>query len=159
MSLSRNVIRKLAEHIESAESLARAVSKITDAYPGLDRDDAYAIQSEICRNKQARGQKAMGLKVGLASRAKMQRMGAEMPVFGVLFDYMSVLDGGVPCYTLVNGPIFDGHRVSIFMEVECLGDYLQKYAGNLDIMTAAAARTAEIIAANLRDSSPTTEAA
>jgi acetaldehyde/propanal dehydrogenase len=45
------------------------------------------------------------------------------------------------------------------MEVEGLGDYLQKYAGNLDIMTAAAARTAEIIAANLRDSSPTTEAA
>jgi acetaldehyde/propanal dehydrogenase len=65
----------------------------------------------------------------------------------------------VPGYTLVNGPIFDGHRVSIFMEVEGLGDYLQKYAGNLDIMTAAAARTAEIIAANLRDSSPTTEAA
>jgi acetaldehyde/propanal dehydrogenase len=65
----------------------------------------------------------------------------------------------VPGYTLVNGPIFDGHRVSIFMEVEGLGDYLQKYAGNLDIMTAAAARTGEIIAANLCDSSPTTEAA
>jgi acetaldehyde/propanal dehydrogenase len=65
----------------------------------------------------------------------------------------------VPGYTLVNGPIFDGHRVSIFMEVEGLGDYLQKYAGNLDIMTAAAARTAEIIAASLQDSSPTTEAA
>src|SRR5207245_4604998 len=28
----------------------------------------------------------------------------------------------VPGYTLVNGPIFDGHRVSIFMEVEGLGD-------------------------------------
>ena len=56
----------------------------------------------------------------------------------------------VPGYRLVNGPIFDetprGHRVSVFMEVAGLGDYLPKYAGNLDIMTAAATRTAEMFA-------------
>ena len=52
----------------------------------------------------------------------------------------------VPGYRLVNGPVFDGNRVSIYMEVEGLGDYLPKYAGNLDIMTAAAARTAEMFA-------------
>lgn len=52
----------------------------------------------------------------------------------------------VPGYRLVNGPVFDGNRVSVYMEVEGLGDYLPKYAGNLDIMTAAAARTAEMFA-------------
>jgi acetaldehyde/propanal dehydrogenase len=52
----------------------------------------------------------------------------------------------VPGYRLVNGPAFDGKRVTVFMEVEGLGDYLPKYAGNLDIMTAAAARTAEMFA-------------
>ena len=52
----------------------------------------------------------------------------------------------VPGYTLKNGPVFDGRRVSTFMEVVGLGDYLPKYAGNLDIMTAAALRTAEVIA-------------
>ncbi|MBS0507892.1 MAG: acetaldehyde dehydrogenase (acetylating) [Proteobacteria bacterium] len=52
----------------------------------------------------------------------------------------------VPGYKLVNGPVFDGQRVSIYLEVEGLGDYLPKYAGNLDIMTAAAARTAEMFA-------------
>ena len=55
----------------------------------------------------------------------------------------------VPGYRLVNGPVFDGNRVSIYMEVEGLGDYLPKYAGNLDIMTAAAARTAEMFAEKL----------
>jgi acetaldehyde/propanal dehydrogenase len=52
----------------------------------------------------------------------------------------------VPGYRLKNGPVFDGNRVSIFMEVEGLGDYLPKYAGNLDIMTAAALRTGEMFA-------------
>jgi acetaldehyde/propanal dehydrogenase len=52
----------------------------------------------------------------------------------------------VPGYRLVNGPVFDGHRVAVFMEVAGLGDYLPKYAGNLDIMTAAATRTAEMFA-------------
>ncbi|WP_296663632.1 acetaldehyde dehydrogenase (acetylating) [Paraburkholderia sp.] len=55
----------------------------------------------------------------------------------------------VPGYRLVNGPVFDGNRVSVFLEVEGLGDYLPRYAGNLDIMTAAAARTAEMFAEEL----------
>ncbi|AXK61387.1 acetaldehyde dehydrogenase (acetylating) [Burkholderia sp. IDO3] len=55
----------------------------------------------------------------------------------------------VPGYRLVNGPVFDGNRVSVYLEVEGLGDYLPKYAGNLDIMTAAAARTAEMFAEEL----------
>lgn len=52
----------------------------------------------------------------------------------------------VPGYKLVNGPVFDGNVISIFMEVEGLGDFLPKYAGNLDIMTASGLRTAELFA-------------
>ncbi|MDT4827310.1 Acetaldehyde dehydrogenase 4 [compost metagenome] len=52
----------------------------------------------------------------------------------------------VPGYRLANGPVFEGNRVSIYLEVEGLGDYLPRYAGNLDIMTAAGARTAEMFA-------------
>lgn len=52
----------------------------------------------------------------------------------------------VPGYRLVNGPVFDGNRVAVYLEVAGLGDYLPKYAGNLDIMTAAATRTAEMFA-------------
>nr|WP_211206797.1 acetaldehyde dehydrogenase (acetylating) [Thiolinea disciformis] len=52
----------------------------------------------------------------------------------------------VPGYRVKEGPIFDGNRVSVFVEVRGRGDYLPEYAGNLDIMTAAAARTAEMFA-------------
>lgn len=63
-----------------------------------------------------------------------------------ILDMIKQVQTYVPGYKLVNGPVFDGNRVSVFMEVEGLGDYLPKYAGNLDIMTAAAARTAEMFA-------------
>lgn len=53
----------------------------------------------------------------------------------------------VPGYRIKNGPVFDGSRVSTFLEVEGLGDFLPPYAGNLDIMTAAACRTGELLAA------------
>lgn len=55
----------------------------------------------------------------------------------------------VPGYRLKNGPTFDGNKVAIFLEVEGLGDFLPKYAGNLDIMTASATRTAEMFATEM----------
>jgi acetaldehyde dehydrogenase len=60
----------------------------------------------------------------------------------------------VPGYTLRAAPQYDpprdawdgNGRVAVFLEVRGAGDYLPEYAGNLDIMTAAAARIGELIA-------------
>ncbi len=74
-----------------------------------------------------------------------------------IHDMMAEVQKYVPGYKLVNGPVFDGQRVSVFLEVEGLGDYLPRYAGNLDIMTAAAARTAEMFAEEILAGSLTLE--
>ena len=42
---------------------------------------------------------------------------------------------------------FTGIKTSIYLEVEGAGDYLPSYSGNLDIMTAAAKATGELLAA------------
>jgi acetaldehyde dehydrogenase len=52
----------------------------------------------------------------------------------------------VPGYRLTADPQFDDGRVAIFVEVEGAGDYFPAYAGNLDIMTAAATKVGEMIA-------------
>jgi acetaldehyde dehydrogenase len=65
----------------------------------------------------------------------------------------------VPGYR-VKGVVFDegpfatpggaaAARVSVFLEVTGNGDYLPRYAGNLDIMTASAVRVGESIAVRL----------
>ena len=41
---------------------------------------------------------------------------------------------------------FQGIKTSVFLEVEGAGDYLPSYSGNLDIMTAAAKATGELLA-------------
>ena len=55
----------------------------------------------------------------------------------------------VPGYRLKNQVVFDGRRVSVYLEIEGRGDFLPTYAGNLDIMTAAATRTGELFAERL----------
>ncbi len=92
-TLSKEVIAQLAEHLESAELQARDVTKITDDYPDMDFQDAYDIQWEIRRRKEARGHKIVGMKMGLTSWAKMAQMGVEEPCYGFLADYFACADG------------------------------------------------------------------
>lgn len=58
----------------------------------------------------------------------------------------------VPGYQLKVPPIIEGDKVTVMLLVEGAGDYLPKYAGNLDIMTAAAKTAGEKIAQKLLSS-------
>lgn len=70
-----------------------------------------------------------------------------------IHDMVKEVQTYVPGYRLKNGPVFEGKRVSVWMEVTGLGDFLPKYAGNLDIMTAAALRTGEMLAKEIIEGS------
>lgn len=63
-----------------------------------------------------------------------------------ILDMVGKVNQYVPGYRLRTDPVFDDGHVAIFLEVEGAGDYLPRYAGNLDIMTSAAVRVGEQIA-------------
>jgi acetaldehyde dehydrogenase len=66
------------------------------------------------------------------------------------------IQGYVPGYRLRAKPLIENlpgrqrKKVTLYVEVEGAGDYLPRYAGNLDIMTAAAVKVGEEIARHLR---------
>ena len=79
-----------------------------------------------------------------------------------IHDVVAQVQTYVPGYRLLNEPQFDepsmnsgGYAVvTTFIEVEGAGDYLPPYAGNLDIMTAAATKVGEEIAKADRSLTP-----
>ncbi|MFP6780211.1 MAG: 2-oxo-3-hexenedioate decarboxylase [Gammaproteobacteria bacterium] len=94
MTLDDATVSTLAERLENAELNRSPIAKITDEFPSLDWDDAYAIQGKIRERKVSRGIKVAGLKAGLTSQAKMKQMNVSEPVFGFMCDYGSRADGG-----------------------------------------------------------------
>jgi len=75
-------------------------------------------------------------------------------ITGSIHEMIAQVREYVPGYTLRAEPQFDdpredwqgNGRVAVFLEVTGNGDYLPTYAGNLDIMTAAAAQVGELMA-------------
>jgi len=88
-------VREAAEILLAAAGAATGRDPLTDTWPDLDVSTAYAIQDEALRVRQARGETLIGLKLGLTSRAKQQRMGIDSPLLAWLTDAM-VLPAGVP---------------------------------------------------------------
>jgi 2-oxo-3-hexenedioate decarboxylase len=67
----------------------------TDDWPELDLDTGYEIQDLNLRKRLERGEKLIGVKLGLTSRAKQLRMGVDFPFVAWLTDAM-ILPVGDP---------------------------------------------------------------
>lgn len=85
---------ELARLLDQARLEAREIPPLTRQHPDLPLPDAYAIQAEGIRLRTSRGERVVGLKMGLTSEAKRRQMNLDSPVYGVLTDRMEVPAGG-----------------------------------------------------------------
>lgn len=74
----------LAQRLVAAEREAREIAPLTDDEPGLDLDTAYAVQAMVVQARLDRGERLVGAKLGLTSRAKQRAMGVSDPLYGWL---------------------------------------------------------------------------
>ena len=78
----------------TAERDRSQTTLISAAHPGMDMDDAYAVQADFVRRKLAAGGTIRGWKIGLTSKAMQYALNIDIPDSGVLFEDMFFANGG-----------------------------------------------------------------
>lgn len=86
--------RSLARLLHDARLERRELAPLTQSHAGLDLEAAYQVQRLGERLREAEGERLIGFKMGLTSRAKREQMNLASPVYGYLTGPMQVADGG-----------------------------------------------------------------
>ncbi len=85
-------LQERAALLDDATSAARSVPQLPPDQ-ALSIEDAYAIQALVVGQRLARGQRLVGLKLGLTSKAKMKQVGVTEVILGQLTDAMRYEEG------------------------------------------------------------------
>ncbi len=81
---------------------ARApVAPVSEAWPGMGVDDAYAVSRAMLAAREADGERVIGKKIGVTSRAVQDMLGVHQPDFGFLTDAMLAPDGRIDTSRLI----------------------------------------------------------
>jgi 2-oxo-3-hexenedioate decarboxylase len=88
-------VESAARTLFDAEASRAARGPLTDDWPELDLATAYEVQDALLAKKIAAGEQLVGIKLGLTSRVKQERMGIDSPLTAWLTDAM-VLEAGKP---------------------------------------------------------------
>lgn len=91
--LSLQEIEDAADRLDAAERTRVQTGLLSLRHPGMDMDDAYAIQGTWIRRKIAAGRRVVGWKIGLTSKAMQSALNIDTPDSGVLLDDMVFADG------------------------------------------------------------------
>jgi 2-oxo-3-hexenedioate decarboxylase len=93
--MSAGNVESAARTLFDAASSKTARGPLTGDWPELDLATAYEVQDALLAKKIAAGERLVGVKLGLTSRAEQERMGIGSPLTAWLTDAM-VLAAGTP---------------------------------------------------------------
>lgn len=92
--LTTDQVQAAATALDQAERTRIQIRQLTQQYPGITLDDAYAIQRSWITQKLAAGRRVIGHKIGLTSKAMQLALNIDTPDSGYLLDDMLFGDGG-----------------------------------------------------------------
>ena len=85
--------RKAAAALLEAEQTCRPIRQVSQTWPEMEIEDAYAIQQMWAESRVKAGARVIGHKIGLTSRAMQMASKMTEPDYGVLLDDMVYADG------------------------------------------------------------------
>lgn len=95
-------IRHHGDALHAALTARRAIAPLTDAEPAITLEDAYAIQQRMVQHRLDAGERIVGKKIGITSKAVMDMLDVRQPDFGQLLSGMVYAEGEpIPVDTLI----------------------------------------------------------
>lgn len=91
--MNKNDLETAAKDLLAAEENAKPTKRISELWPDVTLEDAYAISALVAELKLKAGQKMIGHKVGLTSRAMQAASKIDEPDYGHVFDRMLIPNG------------------------------------------------------------------
>ncbi len=91
------LVRNIAERLDTAWRSRQPIPPISESDAIAEIETAYAIQSEWTSLRLGRGEKIVGRKIGLTSKAVQQQLGVGEPDYGTLWEssFYQAKDGSV----------------------------------------------------------------
>lgn len=93
LTLGGEAVWSAALALDGAERSGKQIRLLSEEYPTITMDDAYAIQSEWVRMKREAGDPVIGWKIGLTSKAMQSALHIDIPDSGVLLGSMAFANG------------------------------------------------------------------
>jgi len=91
--MNDNMIQALGDELYTALRQGQALTPLTRRHDDITLDDAYRISLQILSRREADGEKVIGKKIGVTSKAVQDMLNVHQPDFGFLTDRMQVADG------------------------------------------------------------------
>jgi 2-oxopent-4-enoate/cis-2-oxohex-4-enoate hydratase len=100
--MTPDLINTLGDELYDALKGCHVVDPLTSRHPEITVDDAYAIQQRLNQRRIDAGERIIGKKIGVTSKAVMDMLGVYQPDFGLLTDGMVYNEGeAIPAATLI----------------------------------------------------------
>ena len=100
--MDKTVIDQLGDELYQALVSREVIAPLTERHPGITIEDAYHVQQRMIARRLEAGERVVGKKIGVTSRAVMNMLGVYQPDFGYLLDGMIYNEGeAIPANTLI----------------------------------------------------------
>ncbi|CCQ97456.1 2-hydroxyhexa-2,4-dienoate hydratase [[Clostridium] ultunense Esp] len=109
-------LEEMALRLREAEEKKEGIRPLTDLMPSLTPEEAYEIQLINIRRRISQGERVVGKKIGLTSKAMQHLLGVNEPDYGHLLDTMEIEAGSRAPWEKLLQPKVEGELAFILKE-------------------------------------------
>ncbi len=100
--MDKTLTDQLGDELYQALVSREVIAPLTERHPDITIEDAYHVQQRMIARRLEAGERVVGKKIGVTSRAVMNMLGVYQPDFGYLLDGMIYNEGeAIPANTLI----------------------------------------------------------